>query len=82
MLSLKTIRRYEPEIKRLGVSKVARSNRGFLVAYKRAGNADKLSDSWKKKRLAFIARHGKQYEGKPTKRRRLALIAWAHDPER
>lgn len=82
MLSLKTISKYEPEMKRLGVSKVARSSRGFLTAYKRAGSPDKLSDDWKKKRSAFVARHGTQYKKHPTRRRRLALIAWGHDPER
>lgn len=82
MLSLKTISKYEPEMKRLGVSKVARSQRGFLTAYKRAGSSDKLSKGWKQKRKGFIARHGKQYSRIPTRRRRLALIAWAHDPER
>jgi hypothetical protein len=82
VLSLETIRKYEPEMKRLGVSKVARSPRGFLTAYKRAGSPDELSDDWKRKRRGFIARHGVQYRRKPTKRRRLALIAWAYDPER
>lgn len=82
MLSLKTISKYEPEMRRLGVSKVARSRRGFLSAYKRAGNPTKLSQGWKQKRRGFIARHGKQYKRNPTHRRRLALIAWAHDPER
>lgn len=82
MLSLKTIAKHEPEMKRLKVSEVARSPRGFLTAYKKAGSTNKLSDEWKRKRLAFIARHGKQYQNNPTPRRRLALIAWAHDPER
>lgn len=83
MLSLKTIKKYEPDIKELKVSLVARSPRGFLTAYKRArGNPQNLSEEWKRKRLAFIARHGKQYKNNPTYRRRLALIAWAHDPER
>lgn len=82
MLSLKTIKKYESEMKEKGVSEVARSPRGFLTAYKRAGgNPKKLSDDWKKKRNAFIARHGAQYKKNPTRRRRLALIAWAHDPE-
>jgi len=82
MLSLKTIKKYEPEMKEKGVSKVARSPRGFLTAYKRAGgDQKKLSSEWKKKRKAFVARHGVQYEKNPTRRRRLALIAWAHDPE-
>lgn len=82
MLSLKTIRKHEPEMRRLGVSKVARSPRGFLTAYKRAGSPSRLSPGWKRKREGFIARHGEQYKRNPTKRRRLALIAWAHDPER
>ncbi len=82
MLSLKTIKKYEPDMERLGVSRIARSRRGFLTAYKRAGNPNRLSDEWKQKRKAFIARHGVQYHKNPTNRRRLALIAWAHDPER
>jgi len=82
MLSLKTIKKYEPEMKRLGVSKVARSRRGFLTAYKRAGgNPDKLSDDWKKKRKAFIARHLISYKKKPSRRRLLALRAWAYEPK-
>lgn len=82
MLSLKTISKYEPDMKRLKVSEVARSPRGFLTAYKRAGNEKNLSENWKRKRKAFIARHLPQYEDNPTYRRRLALIAWAYDPER
>jgi hypothetical protein len=82
MLSLKTIKKHESEMRRLGVSEVARSPRGFLTAYKRAGSPSKLSENWKRKRRGFIARHGKQYKKNPTKRRRLALIAWGHDPER
>jgi len=82
MLSLKTIKKYEPEMREKGVSKVARSPRGFLSVYKRAGSPTNLSDEWKRKRKAFLARHGIQYKKNPTRRRRLALIAWAHDPER
>lgn len=81
MLSLKTIKKYEPEMRRLGVSKVARSPRGFLSAYKRAGSPGKLSDEWKRKRRNFIKRHMAQYK-KGQKRRRLSLIAWGYDPER
>lgn len=83
MLSLKTIAKYEPDMERLKVSLVARSPRGFLTAYKKVGgNINKLSGEWKAKRLAFIARHLPQYRKNPTYRRRLALIAWAYDPER
>lgn len=80
-LSLNTIRRYEPEMEALGVSQVARSPRGFLSAYKRAdGNPRNLSEAWRRKRNGFIARHMAQYKPGQT-RRRLALIAWAYDPE-
>jgi len=80
-LNLSTIRAYEPEMRRLGVSEVARSRRGFLTAYKRAGGDwQKLPDKWVKKRDAFIARHLAQYRKNPTYRRKLALIAWAYMP--
>ena len=38
-MSLKDVLRYEPEMQRLGVSKVARSPRGFLTAYKQGRTA-------------------------------------------
>lgn len=80
-LSLKTIKKYEPDMRRLKVSEVARSPRGFLTAYKRAGGvAENLSEAWKRKRNAFIARHLAQYKKNPTPRRKLALIAWAYKP--
>lgn len=82
MLSLKTIKKYESEMKRLKVSEVARSERGFLTAYKKAGSPKKLSPDWKNKREGFIARHNAQYKKNPTPRRRLALIAWAYEPKR
>jgi hypothetical protein len=82
MLSLKTIKKYEPEMKRLKVSEVARSRRGFLSAYKKAGTPDKLSPKWKQKREAFISRHGVSYKNKPSVRRKLSLIAWAYNPDR
>jgi len=80
-MSLKAIKGYEPEMKRLEVSEVARSPRGFLTRYKRVGgDKERLSEGWRAKREAFIARHMAQYEKKPTKRRKLALIAWAYRP--
>lgn len=80
-ISLSTIRQYEPEMVRLKVSEVARSQRGFLTQYKRVGgNKDKLSESWRRKRNGFIARHLVQYRDNPTYRRKLALIAWAYMP--
>jgi len=82
-MKLKDIKKHEPEMREKGVSEVARSPRGFLTAYKRAGgDPSRLSDKWKKKREAFIARHKVQYDKKPTRRRKLAMYAWAYRPRR
>jgi hypothetical protein len=81
-LRLSTIEKNIPEMKSLGVSKVARSQRGFLPAYRRAnGNPDNLSADWKRKRDGFVARHLAQYKVDKGHRRRLALIAWAYEPD-
>lgn len=81
-MALAEVREKEPEMKRLKVSKVARSKRGFLTQYKRVGgNKDRLSEKWQNKRKGFIARTKSQYDKKPTKRRKLALQAWAYNPK-
>lgn len=91
-LSPSCIAKHEPAMRRQGVSAVARSPRGFLTAWKRAGGrASKLSPYWRRRRGGFIARHEAQRQrggeplrdrqGRPT-RRHLALIAWAWSPER
>lgn len=80
-LSVREIAKHEKDMRDLEVSEVARSRRGFLPAYKRAKNSKGLSDEWKRKRHGFISRHKAQYDKNPTKRRKLALIAWAYDPE-
>ncbi len=87
--SLKSIDKYVPEMRRLGVSTVARSPRGFLTAYRRTGGrASKLSPYWRNRREGFIKRHMAQVRkhgeslaknGKPS-RRWLALMAWAFRP--
>lgn len=79
-MTLSQIRKYEPEMRELKVSEVARSRRGFLTAYKRVGRPSNLSDNWRIKRRGFIKRHLVQYRKNPTKRRRLALRAWAYNP--
>lgn len=87
-LSLAEVRRWEPLAASSGVSDVARGPSGFLTAYKRAGGRiDRLSEDWRAKREAFIARHMAQAknermfdDGIPT-RRHLALIMWAYSPE-
>ena len=78
MASLKVIRKYEPEMKRLKVSEVARSPRGFLPNLKR--NKGKMTEKWESKRNGFIARTLPSYRKKPSIRRKLALIAWAYKP--
>ena len=82
-LSLSEIAKYEPEMKRLGVSKVARSRGGFLYFYKQArGNPDFMSSYWKVRRVAFIKRFMSMYRKFGTKRIWLALIAWSYRPDR
>ena len=76
MMSLKDVLKYESEMEKENVSRVARGKGGFLTAYKDG----KLNDEWKKKRNGFIARHLAQYIKNPTYRRRLALNAWAYNP--
>ena len=87
-MSLRDVLRYEPEMERLGVSKVARSPRGFLTAYKQARTAAVTKrmmvpdhpQTWAERRNQFIARHLAQYRANPTYRRWLALLAWAYRP--
>ena len=93
-LSLAKIKKYEQLMRDRGVSKVARSPRGFLTAYKRAGSKVRLDPEWRMKRDGFVARHWTQakkqarplYEtkgkwaGTPT-RWHLALIAWGFSPD-
>jgi len=80
-LNLQTVKTYEPEMQRLGVSEIARGPGGFLTAYKYAnGIPGRMSEKWHSKRHGFIARHLAQYRLNPTYRRKLALIAWAYMP--
>jgi hypothetical protein len=88
-LSLWLIDQYVSAARKLGVSVVARSSRGFMAAYRRAGgDPNRLSDNWALKRDNFVARHMAQVkahgeplwkDGMPT-RRHLALIMWAYSP--
>lgn len=89
-LALSLVSAFEPAARQRGVSEVARSPRGFLAAYRRAGGDwRRLPASWVAKRDGFVARHLAQLEGRgeplvddegmPT-RRHLALIMWAYSP--
>jgi hypothetical protein len=89
-MPLSAIDRYTAEMRRRGVSAVARSNRGFLTAYRRAGgDPRRLSEAWLAKREAFIKRHMAQVTKRRESlggalgpsRRHLALIAWAYSPQ-
>jgi hypothetical protein len=90
LLSLSLVKRFEPLAEALGVSEVARSERGFLTAYKEAGGDwNALDPWWQNRRNNFVKRHMAQVEirneplfsddGMPT-RRHLGLIMWAHSP--
>lgn len=82
---------YEAEAERHGVSAVARSSKGFMREYERAGSARAMASrplpagvtggaTWEQKRNGFVARHLPKYREHPTYRRYLALIMWAYMP--
>ena len=84
-MSLEEVEDHIPEMKKLGVSVVARSKHGFIQAYRDAkGKLEDLPDEWKLKRLLFIRRSYPQFVGEKqyTRRRGLSLIAWAYLPEK
>jgi len=89
-LPLSVVESFIPEMKKRGVSEVARSPRGFIQAYRRAGGSiARIDPEWQSRRENFIKRHMAQVtmrdeplfddKGAPT-RRHLALIAWAYSP--
>ena len=78
-----------PTIEAAGVSKVARSPRGFIAAYRRMRSPLQMMiaevpehepQTWAQRRDAFIARALPVYTANPTHRRALSLIAWAYMP--
>ena len=94
LLDLDTVESALPFIAAEGVSKVARSPRGFVSAYRRAEGKhanlknmiDKFSgQNWSSRRDGFVARHRAQLKkggwakGTPT-RQHWALVAWAYSP--
>jgi hypothetical protein len=90
-LPLDLVEDFEPLAESLDVSTVARSSRGFLPQFKKAGgDPDELTDYWRRKRNGFVARHMAQVrnndealwdkDGIPS-RRHLALIMWAYSPQ-
>lgn len=85
---------YEPLAEKWGVSQVARSARGFMRAYQKAGTWSKLPEFWQRRRNGFVARHmaqvpmtgenlwktDKKTGKRMPSRRCLALIQWAYLP--
>ena len=78
-----------PTIEAAGVSKVARSPRGFVQAYRRIRSPlqmmiavvpDLVTQTWAQRRDAYIARALPVYNANPTHRRALSLMAWAYAP--
>lgn len=90
-MPLDSIEEWRPLAKRRGVSKVARSPRGFLRAYQKAGgDPNRISLHWRRRRQHFIARHMAQaaqngealwdIETDTPSNRGLALMMWAFRP--
>ena len=92
-MSIGAIDRLRPEMVKRHVSEVARSPRGFLRQYRKAGGRfSKLTPYWRRRRNNFVKRHLAQARNNREKlwdpkkkrysRRGLALVAWAYDPKR
>ena len=80
--SLAYVEKHIPQMEALGVSKRARSRGQFVDQYRKAGgNPNNLPEFWQRKRDGFVARHLSQYRVDHGERRRLALIAWAYEPD-
>lgn len=93
VMSYGAAHRWEALAKSKGVSAVARSPRGFMRAYEKAGTWVRLDPWWKARRNAFVARHMAQVRQNGEKlwksdksgklqpsRRCLALLMWAYKP--
>lgn len=91
VISYAAAHRWEPLAKAKGVSAVARSSRGFMRAYEKAGTWARLDPWWKARRNAFVSRHMAQGKHEPLwkrdksgklrpSRRCLALLMWAYRP--
>lgn len=96
VMSLRDVLAFKPLMESYGVSEVARSPRGFLTAFEKAGGNlsrmgrdPKFGQDWQSRRENFIARHMGQitkrgeplWDGGEPSRRHLALIAWAYTPD-
>jgi len=81
--------KYEPDARRMGVSRVARSKGGFMREFELAGSVKAMKNrlvpgsatqTWSVRRDAFIARHLASYRKRKTIRRKMALLMWAYNP--
>lgn len=84
-MSRKEIYKYIPDIIKYEVSERAREKDGFLNMYLMekdlTQNYPNKNHNYYIERYNFIQRHLPQYQKKPTKRRFLALVAWAYLPQ-
>lgn len=97
-MTVSEITPFIPEMEKYKVSEVARGVKestategGFLQMYQKIQAPMFMYDipvkpgakeTWGQRRDNFVSRHYAQYQSNPTYRRRLALIAWAFDPEK
>ena len=89
LMSPTEVSKYREQMRTMGVSEVSRAPGGFMHTYLKDGErmltrviTKSTGLTWEKKREAFIKRHLVQYKKTPTIRHRLALIAWAYDPQK
>ncbi len=84
-MTYKAAHAFEPEARKLGVSKVARSPRGFMRAYERTARRHKTQKEtelamgkWISRRDAFLKRWIPLYHKKPSRKKALVLAMWAY----
>ena len=92
-MTYKDASRYEEEARRLNVSKVARSPRGFMRAYQHIDKGKKQADvekamkikkvpgynqTWDQRRHNFIRRWLPIYKKKKSRKIALSLAMWAY----
>jgi len=88
-MSVEEVEAMLPTIEAAGVSRVARSPRGFVTAYRRVRSPlfmmiaevpDNEPQTWAQRRQWYLSRAVPAYNADPTHRRALALMSWAYAP--
>lgn len=81
IMPLEEVLKYEQDAVDYGVSKVARSKRGWLSHHKKHIDNKLDDEKWLKKRESFVARTLASYNKKPSYRRLLSLYMWSYSPD-